>query len=54
MNQQPHDNWAEVYDKVYAKQFGVLYLQLTTATLEHIQRLTPKHGSIVDFGAGTG
>ena len=50
----PHDTWAEVYDEVYKRSFGSFYSDLTKVTLEVIDQITPKHGKIIDFGAGTG
>ncbi len=50
----PHDTWAEVYDEVYTRSFGAFYSDLTKVTLEVIDQIAPKHGKIIDFGAGTG
>ncbi len=53
-NTQPHDSWADYYDRVYEQTFGGLYQQLTEHTLAEIARVAPPPGRLVDFGAGTG
>ena len=50
---QPHDNWGAYYDYVYEQSFGPYYNELTAETLKLINQILP-HGSIIDFGAGTG
>ena len=31
-----HDNWADVYDRVYEESFGLFYSNLTSQTLKTI------------------
>jgi len=50
----PHDAWAEVYDLVYAEEFGALLDRLTDRTLELVGTLAKPPAAVVDFGAGTG
>jgi len=46
--------WADAYDLLYQKSFGLFYDELTQLTINSIQELTPSNSRIVDFGAGTG
>ena len=39
---------------MYRQSFGAFYSDLTKVTLEVINKIAPKHGKIIDFGAGTG
>jgi SAM-dependent methyltransferase len=50
----PHASWADVYDMVYERSFGMLYHQLTEITVETIDTITKPQAKIIDFGAGTG
>jgi SAM-dependent methyltransferase len=50
----PHDSWAEVYDRVYETIFGTRYPQLTQATLRVISERQKAPAKVIDFGAGTG
>jgi SAM-dependent methyltransferase len=49
-----HDAWAEVYDLVYAEEFGALLEGLTDRTLELVCILAKPPAAVVEFGAGTG
>jgi len=51
---RPHDAWAEVYDLVYAEEFGALLEGLTDRTLELVRTFAKPPAAVVDFGAGTG
>ena len=50
----PHDAWAEVYDLVYAEEFGGFLDGLTDRTLELVCSLAKPPAAVADFGAGTG
>ena len=50
----PHNSWAEIYDEVYERSFGMFYSSLTETTLEVVRILVPQNSNIIDFGAGTG
>ena len=54
MHDEPHDNWASVYDEAYQKSFGGIYSSLTDLTLDFVQTNTKSGASILDVGAGTG
>ena len=50
----PHNSWSNYYDFVNERSFGDFLKQLTSNTLEVVERLLPEESSIIDFGAGTG
>jgi SAM-dependent methyltransferase len=50
----PHDNWASVYDFVYKKTYGEsAYGAFTNGELDRVREIL-NNGTIIDYGAGSG
>ena len=49
-----YDCWAEFYDALYERAFGLAYQHLTDQHLELLQPILGESGRLLDVGAGTG